>query len=236
MSQFVARPASTMDSMAALVRHGQRARQAQAHGTRVRVGLGAELQLAAAEHLGLERGELGVDLEADDGLPVLQHLFELPHVTHLPLRPAPGRPRRRPVAQTVLLARTAPAGLPARAELAWWTPPRACPIRCEAGQIDSRERRRPRPGCRRRASVGSTPSRKAGATGAGPYAVSSAAATRSMFSSLNCGETSCTPTGRPRVGAQARRQAHAAVARDVDGDGEHVGQVHVGRIAHLAEL
>ena len=61
------------------VRHGQRAGKPQAHGARVRVRLGAELQLAAAEHLGVERGELGMDLEADDGLPVLQHLFELAH-------------------------------------------------------------------------------------------------------------------------------------------------------------
>ncbi len=62
----------------------QRARQAQAHGADVGVGLVVVAELAAAEHLGVERGELGVDLEADDGLPVLQDLGELLHLSSPP--------------------------------------------------------------------------------------------------------------------------------------------------------
>ena len=62
-----------------LVGHRQRAGQPQAHRAGVGVGSCAELQLAAAEHLGLERGQLGVDLQADDRLPILQDLFELLH-------------------------------------------------------------------------------------------------------------------------------------------------------------
>ena len=96
------------------VRHGQRARHPQAHGARVRVRLGAELQLAAAEHLGVERGELGMDLQADDGLPILEHLFELPHGYSPAFSTWNG----------------SPPGASSRsdsprfaAELAWWTPP-----------------------------------------------------------------------------------------------------------------
>ena len=82
-----------------LVRHGQGTRKPQAHGAGVRVRRRAELQLAAAEHLRLERRQLRVDLQADDGLPIPQHLFEHAHATHPPFRPrrpAPaGRPPRR---------------------------------------------------------------------------------------------------------------------------------------------
>ena len=42
----------------------------------------------------------------------------------------------------------------------------------------------------------------------------------------------CTPTGRPE--ADGERQA--AVAGDVDGDGEHVREVHLGGVADLADL
>ena len=87
MSQFVARPASTIDSMAALFGTGRGAGQTQAHGAGVRVGRGAELQLAAAEHLRGKGGELGVDFQADDRFPILQYLLELLHATRLPFRP-----------------------------------------------------------------------------------------------------------------------------------------------------
>ena len=53
-----------------LVGHGQRARQAQANGAGVRVGVGAEFELATAEHLSVERSQLGMNLQADDGLPI----------------------------------------------------------------------------------------------------------------------------------------------------------------------
>ena len=62
-----------------LVRHGQSARKAQAHRAGVRVRVGAELKLAAAEHLRVQRGQLGMDLQADDRFPILQHFFELTH-------------------------------------------------------------------------------------------------------------------------------------------------------------
>ena len=62
-----------------LVGHGKGAGQAQAHGADVGVGLVVVREAAVAEHLRLERGELGVDLEADDGLPVLEYLGELLH-------------------------------------------------------------------------------------------------------------------------------------------------------------
>ena len=66
------------------VGHRQSAGQTQTHRTRMSVGSGAEFQLAAAEHLGGERGQLGVDLQTDDSFPILQHLFELLHATHPP--------------------------------------------------------------------------------------------------------------------------------------------------------
>ena len=78
-----------------LVRHGKGAGQAQAHGAGVRVGRGAELQLAAAEHLRGEGGELGVDFQADDRFPILQYLLELLHATRLPFRPRIRAPRGR---------------------------------------------------------------------------------------------------------------------------------------------
>ena len=58
-----------------LVRHGQRAGQAQAHRARMRVRIGAELQLAATEHLRVQRGQLSMDFQADNRFPILQHLF-----------------------------------------------------------------------------------------------------------------------------------------------------------------
>ena len=78
-----------------LVRHGKGAGQAQAHGAGVRVGRGAEFQLAAAEHLSGEGGELGVDFQADDRFPILQYLLELLHATRLPFRPRIRAPRAR---------------------------------------------------------------------------------------------------------------------------------------------
>ena len=45
----------------------------------MRVGLSAKFELAAAEHLGFERGELGVDLQADDRFPIFEYFFELLH-------------------------------------------------------------------------------------------------------------------------------------------------------------
>ena len=53
--------------------------KAETHRAGMGVGLGAEFKLAAAEHLGVQRGELGMNLEADDGLPVFQNLFESLH-------------------------------------------------------------------------------------------------------------------------------------------------------------
>ena len=70
-----------------LVRHGKRARQAQANGTRMRIGVGAEFELATAEHLRVQRGELSMDFQADDGFPILQNLFELLHAIHRPFQP-----------------------------------------------------------------------------------------------------------------------------------------------------
>ena len=55
----------------ALVWHGQGAGKAQADRAYVGIGLVIMAELAAAEHLGIERGELGMDLQADDGLPIL---------------------------------------------------------------------------------------------------------------------------------------------------------------------
>ena len=49
------------------VEHRERARQAETHGTQLRVGLGAEPGAAAAEDLG-GRQELRMDLQADDRL------------------------------------------------------------------------------------------------------------------------------------------------------------------------
>lgn len=82
----------------------------------MRVGLSAKFELAAAEHLGFKRGELGMDFQADNRFPIFEYLFELLH---------------------------------------GYSP--------------------------------SFPSANAGATGAVPYTVSSAAAARSMFSSLKAG-------------------------------------------------
>ena len=61
------------------VGHGQSTGHAQAHRTHVGVGLVVVRKAAAAEHLGVERGELGVDLEADDRLPVLENVSDVPH-------------------------------------------------------------------------------------------------------------------------------------------------------------
>ncbi len=67
----------------------QRARKPEADRARARVGLLAEAQLAAAEHLRV-RVELDVDLQADDGL-------ELRHMrgSHRTRSPARARARRR---------------------------------------------------------------------------------------------------------------------------------------------
>ncbi len=61
------------------VGHGQSTGHAQAHRAHVGVGLVVVRKAAAAEHLGVERGELGVDLEADDRLPVLENVSDVPH-------------------------------------------------------------------------------------------------------------------------------------------------------------
>ena len=53
----------------AAVDHRQRARHALAHGTRLRVRRRAERRRTTAEHLGA-RGELGVDFEPDDDVPL----------------------------------------------------------------------------------------------------------------------------------------------------------------------
>ena len=99
-----------------LVRHWQSTGQAETYRAGMRVGLSAKFELAATEHLGFERGELGVDFQADNRFPIFEYLFELLH---------------------------------------GYSP--------------------------------SFPSANAGATGAAPYTVSSAAAARSMFSSLKAG-------------------------------------------------
>ena len=68
----------------ALVGHRQGAGQAQAHRAHVGVGLVIVAELAVAEHLGIECGELGVDLQADHGLPILQDLGKLLHYSSPP--------------------------------------------------------------------------------------------------------------------------------------------------------
>ena len=57
----------------------------------MRIRVCAEFELAAAEHLGLERGQFRMDLQADDRFPILEHFFELLHVTHQPLQELPER-------------------------------------------------------------------------------------------------------------------------------------------------
>ena len=59
-----------------LVRHRQGTGHSQTHRTHPSVGLATEGDLTAAEHLRAARGELGVYLEADDGLPALEDLLE----------------------------------------------------------------------------------------------------------------------------------------------------------------
>ena len=76
------------DSLA--VGHRQRAGQAQAHRAHVGVRLVLMAELAATKHLGVERGELGMDLETDHGLPVLQDLGELLHARSPPFPAKPG--------------------------------------------------------------------------------------------------------------------------------------------------
>ena len=68
----------------ALVGHRQGAGQAQAHRAHVGVGLVIVTELAVAEHLGIECGELGMDLQADHGLPILQDLGKLLHYSSPP--------------------------------------------------------------------------------------------------------------------------------------------------------
>ena len=68
----------------ALVGHRQGAGQAQAHRAHVGVGLVIVAELAVAEHLGIECGELGMDLQADHGLPILQDLGKLLHYSSPP--------------------------------------------------------------------------------------------------------------------------------------------------------
>ena len=67
-----------------LVRHRQGAGQAQTHRAHVGVGLVIVTELAVAEHLGIECGELGMDLQADHGLPILQDLGKLLHYSSPP--------------------------------------------------------------------------------------------------------------------------------------------------------
>ena len=54
-----------------LVRHRQGTGQTQANRAHVGVWLVIMAQLAVAKHLSIKRGELGVDLETDHGLPIL---------------------------------------------------------------------------------------------------------------------------------------------------------------------
>ena len=68
----------------ALVGHRQGAGQAQAHRAHVGVGLVIVAELAVAKHLGIECGELGMDLQADHGLPILQDLGKLLHYSSPP--------------------------------------------------------------------------------------------------------------------------------------------------------
>ena len=68
----------------ALVGHRQGAGQAQAHRAHVGVGLVIVAELAVAEHLGIECGELGMNLQADHGLPILQDLGKLLHYSSPP--------------------------------------------------------------------------------------------------------------------------------------------------------
>ena len=56
------------------VGHRKRTRHAQTNGAYVGVGWVVARDPAAAEHLGLERGELGVDLQPYHGLPFAQYL------------------------------------------------------------------------------------------------------------------------------------------------------------------
>ena len=82
------------------VGHGQRTGHAQADGAHVGVGRVVVGEAAVAEHLGVQSRELGVDLQADDGLPVLQDLLELLHWSSPPFpanagatAPAASKPR-----------------------------------------------------------------------------------------------------------------------------------------------
>ena len=68
----------------ALIGHRQGAGQAQAHRAHVGVGLVIVAELAVAEHLGIECGKLGMDLQADHGLPILQDLGKLLHYSSPP--------------------------------------------------------------------------------------------------------------------------------------------------------
>ena len=62
-----------------LVRRWQRSGHAQADRADVGVWLGAKLHGAGAEHLGVEGGKLGMDFQADDGLPIPQYGLQLFH-------------------------------------------------------------------------------------------------------------------------------------------------------------
>lgn len=42
--------------------------------------------------------------------------------------------------------------------------------------------------------------------------------------------------GHARIGTQSNRHAHAAVASDVDGNGEHIGKVHRGGVSDSPNL
>ena len=68
----------------ALVGHRQGAGQSQAHRAHIGVGLVIVAEFAVAEHLGIECGELGMDLQADHGLPILQDLGKLLHYSSPP--------------------------------------------------------------------------------------------------------------------------------------------------------
>ena len=55
------------------IQHRQRARQAETHGTRVRVGRVAKMRGAAAKYF-RRSVQLRVDLKADDGFPITHSL------------------------------------------------------------------------------------------------------------------------------------------------------------------
>ena len=73
-----------MLSMAALLGTGSAPGRPKQMGRVCVLGSAPDFELATAEHLRVQRSKLGMDLQADDGFPILQNLFEL---LHLPNRP-----------------------------------------------------------------------------------------------------------------------------------------------------